>query len=200
MRYTCKVCGDTKTESVDKLELNEYDILEGKDGSYVINEDGSYSIRINCVVEYFVAVEVDGKTVDPKHYTVKSGSTIVTFTREFLDSLGTGKHDVKFIFTNGTAKATITAVESSSEETKGNDQTHNETENTKSENSNIQKQEKPKTAQKPTAKKTTKKQAVTQQKKASETGDNNAAMWVFILLMFGGTGIAAYGKKNRRIR
>lgn len=215
MRYTCKVCGDTKTESVDKLELNEYDILEGKDGSYVINEDGSYSIRINCVVEYFVAVEVDGKTVDPKHYTVKSGSTIVTFTREFLDSLGTGKHDVKFIFTNGTAKATITAVESSSEETKGNDQTHNETENSKSENSNIQKQvtenkdpqkqvttkqEKPKTAQKPTAKKTTKKQAVTQQKKASETGDNNAAMWVFILLMFGGTGIAAYGKKNRRIR
>ncbi len=221
MRYTCKVCGDTKTESVDKLTLNEYDILEGKDGTYVINEDGSYSIRINCVVEYFVAVEVDGKTVDPKHYTVKSGSTIVTFTKEFLDSLGTGNHDVRFIFTNGTAKATITAVASSSEETKGTDQTHNETENTKSENSNIQKQvtenkdlqnqvttkqekpktvQKPKTAQKPTAKKTTKKQAVTQQKKASETGDNNAAMWVFILLMFGGTGIAAYGKKNRRIR
>lgn len=214
MRYTCKVCGDTKTESVDKLKLNDYEVLEGKDGTHVINEDGSYSIRINCVVEYFVAVEVDGKTVDPKHYTVKSGSTIVTFTKEFLDSLSTGNHDVKFIFTNGTAKATITAVDSRSEETKGSDQNYNETKNTKSENSNSQKQvtenqnpqkqvatkqEKTKTAQKPAANKTTKKQAVTQQKKAAGTGDNDSAMWVFILFMLGGTGIAAYGIKNRRI-
>lgn len=115
--YTCESCGITKTESIEKLKLNEYDILEGADTTHVLKVDEAHAIRVNCEVEYFLDVMVDGKTVDPKYYTVKSGSTIVTFTKEFLDSLSVGDHEVKFLFTNGTAKATITVVEKQAQQT-----------------------------------------------------------------------------------
>ena len=117
MTYTCESCGATKTESIEKLKLNEYDILEGADTTHVLKVDEAHAIRVNCEVEYFLDVMVDGKTVDPKYYTVKSGSTIVTFTKEFLDSLSVGEHEVKFLFTNGTAKATITVVEKQAQQT-----------------------------------------------------------------------------------
>ena len=117
MTYTCELCGATKTESIEKLKLNEYDILEGADTTHVLKVDEAHAIRVNCEVEYFLDVMVDGKTVDPKYYTVKSGSTIVTFTKEFLDSLSVGEHEVKFLFTNGTAKATITVVEKQAQQT-----------------------------------------------------------------------------------
>ena len=117
MTYTCESCGATKTESIEKLKLNEYDILEGADTTHVLKVDEAHAIRVNCEVEYFLDVMVDGKTVDPKYYTVKSGSTIVTFTKEFLDSLSVGDHEVKFLFTNGTAKATITVVEKQAQQT-----------------------------------------------------------------------------------
>lgn len=115
--YTCESCGITKTESIENLKLNEYDILEGADTTHVLKVDEAHAIRVNCEVEYFLDVMVDGKTVDPKYYTVKSGSTIVTFTKEFLDSLSVGDHEVKFLFTNGTAKATITVVEKQAQQT-----------------------------------------------------------------------------------
>ena len=83
----------------------------------MLKVDEAHAIRVNCEVEYFLDVMVDGKTVDPKYYTVKSGSTIVTFTKEFLDSLSVGDHEVKFLFTNGTAKATITVVEKQAQQT-----------------------------------------------------------------------------------
>ena len=117
MTYTCESCGATKTESIEKLKLNEYDILEGADTTHVLKVDEAHAIRVNCEVEYFLDVMVDGKTVDPKYYTVKSGSTIVTFAKEFLDSLSVGDHEVKFLFTNGTAKATITVVEKQAQQT-----------------------------------------------------------------------------------
>ena len=117
MTYTCESCGATKTESIEKLKLNEYDILEGADTTHVLKVDEAHAIRVNCEVEYFLDVMVDGKIVDSKYYTVKSGSTIVTFTREFLDSLSVGDHEVKFLFTNGTAKATITVVEKKAQQT-----------------------------------------------------------------------------------
>ncbi|HAX66142.1 MAG TPA: hypothetical protein DCY04_02675 [Eubacterium sp.] len=163
MTYTCESCGATKTESIEKLKLNEYDILEGADTTHVLKVDEAHAIRVNCEVEYFLDVMVDGKKVDPKYYTVKSGSTIITFTKEFLDSLSVGEHEVKFLFTNGTAKATITVVEKQAQQTAA-------------------------PAKKPAA----------NQKKATRTGDDNPAMLVLILMLFGGAGAVGYSLKRRK--
>ena len=40
-------------------------------------------------------------------YTVKKGSTIITFNKEFIKTLKEGSHDIKFEFKNGLAKAKL---------------------------------------------------------------------------------------------
>ena len=196
MTYTCESCGATKTESIEKLKLNEYDILEGADTTHVLKVDEAHAIRVNCEVEYFLDVMVDGKTVDPKYYTVKSGSTIITFTKEFLDSLSVGDHEVKFLFTNGTAKATITVVEKQAQETKPADKDKTDI-------------NKPATPQKPADTLTTPgkpaqqtsapaKKPAANQKKATRTGDDNPAMQVLILMLLGGVGAVGYSLKRRK--
>ena len=186
MTYTCESCGATKTESIEKLKLNEYDILEGADTTHVLKVDEAHAIRVNCEVEYFLDVMVDGKTVDPKYYTVKSGSTIITFTKEFLDSLSVGDHEVKFLFTNGTAKATITAVEKQAQETKPADKDKTDI-------------NKPATPQKPAQQTAAPaKKPTANQKKATRTGDDNPAMMVLILMLLGGAGAVGYSLKRRK--
>ena len=186
MTYTCKSCGATKTESIEKLKLNEYDILEGADTTHVLKVDEAHAIRVNCEVEYFLDVMVDGKTVDPKYYTVKSGSTIVTFTKEFLDSLSVGDHEVKFLFTNGTAKATITVVEKQAQETKPADNDKTDI-------------NKPAASQKPAQQTAAPaKKAAINQKKATRTDDDNPAMLVLILMLLGGAGAVGYSLKRRK--
>ena len=64
-------------------------------------------IRISGDFEKFEKVLVDDQVVNPKYYTVKKGSTIVTFTKEFLKSLTPGEHKVKFEFTDGAAETTL---------------------------------------------------------------------------------------------
>ena len=184
--YTCESCGITKTESIEKLKLNEYDILEGADTTHVLKVDEAHAIRVNCEVEYFLDVMVDGKTVDPKYYTVKSGSTIVTFTKEFLDSLSVGDHEVKFLFTNGTAKATITVVEKQAQETKPADNDKTDI-------------NKPAASQKPAQQTAAPaKKAAINQKKATRTDDDNPAMLVLILMLLGGAGAVGYSLKRRK--
>ena len=188
MTYTCESCGATKTESIEKLKLNEYDILEGADTTHVLKVDEAHAIRVNCEVEYFLDVMVDGKTVDPKYYTVKSGSTIVTFTKEFLDSLSVGDHEVKFLFTNGTAKATITVVEKQAQETKPADNDKTDI-------------NKPAASQKPAQQTAAPaKKAAINQKKATRTDDDNPAMMVLILMLLGGAGAVGYSLKRRKAR
>ena len=55
-------------------------------------------------VKNFKNVLLDGKLVDSSMYKVKSGSTIVEFTKEFKNSLTEGTHNIEFKFKNGYAK------------------------------------------------------------------------------------------------
>ena len=51
--------------------------------------------------EDFVSASVDGALVDPSNYTVKEGSTILTFTDAFLSSLSAGKHVLLMNYKDG---------------------------------------------------------------------------------------------------
>ena len=105
---SCTKCGYVmETKVIDKLPLKEYQVVEGANSIYQANEEG-LALRADGEFEKFVNVEVDGKIVEEKYYTVKSGSTIITFTKEFMDKLSEGEHVVKFNFTDGFANANIT--------------------------------------------------------------------------------------------
>lgn len=85
----------------------KYPVLEGAAQTVDTTKDGTLSIRIDCPMEKFVGVEMDGVIVDPKYYTVTSGSTIVTFTSEYVKTLKAGGHAVTVNFTDGSATVNV---------------------------------------------------------------------------------------------
>ena len=117
----CTVCGTVlQTEVIAKLPTPTpvtYKIIEGADGTYTVNADGTYTIRANGEFSKFVSVEMDGKVVDSKNYTAKSGSTIITFSKEYMSSLSAGKHTVKVNFTDGSAETTLTVAQKDTKNT-----------------------------------------------------------------------------------
>ena len=52
-----------------------------------------------------IVLIVDGNVIDESNYTVTEGSTVVTFTKAFFDSLGEGEHTVEIISEDGSAQA-----------------------------------------------------------------------------------------------
>lgn len=80
--------------------------------TYTINKDDTLTVRINADYSLFEnggKVYVDGSLVDSKNYTSKSGSTIITFTKDYMNSLSAGNHTLKVVFNNGgTAETTFT--------------------------------------------------------------------------------------------
>ena len=54
-------------------------------------------------------MKVDGKTIDTKNYTAKSGSTIVTLSKDYLATLSVGTHALAVVFDdNGEARTNFT--------------------------------------------------------------------------------------------
>lgn len=86
--------------------------MEGADGS-VVSGSGEYTMRVDGEFSKFASVEVDGKVVDAKNYTAKSGSTIITFTKEYIASLLAGSHTVRVNFTDGYAETKLTVKKAS---------------------------------------------------------------------------------------
>ena len=72
-------------------------IIEGAGGEWTKESGSTLRFRSDAGISSFVRVEVDGTVVDAKNYTVTEGSTIVTFTAEYLESLATGKHTVAIV-------------------------------------------------------------------------------------------------------
>ena len=79
----------------------KYEIIEGANGSWTQNSDGTLTVRANGEFSKFTGVKVDGKTIDTKNYTAKSGSTIVTLSKDYLATLSVGNHTLTVVFNDG---------------------------------------------------------------------------------------------------
>ena len=85
-----------------------YEVTEGANQKYVITKNSEAKFKINADYSLFDGkVYVDGVLVDSKNYTSESGSTIITFKKEFVDSLSASEHTLKVTFTDG-GEATTT--------------------------------------------------------------------------------------------
>ena len=86
-----------------------YKIIEGANGSWTQNSDGTLTVRADGVFSKFKGVEVDGKLlIAGKDYTAKSGSTIVTLSKDYLATLSVGQHTLTVVFTDGNGDTTFT--------------------------------------------------------------------------------------------
>lgn len=69
-------------------------------------------IRCTGVLEAFQGLTVDGKTLtNGKEYTAESGSTILTFTADYLNTLTVGTHTVVLAYDAGEARARLLITE-----------------------------------------------------------------------------------------
>ena len=55
----------------------------------------------------FRRLDVDGVTVDPKHYRTARGSLVLTLSPAYLDTLSPGKHPAVLHFADGTAETEL---------------------------------------------------------------------------------------------
>ena len=108
--------GDTELENPDEMHTlwmiigltmtpvetsAQYEVIEGANGSWTQNTDGTLKVRANGDFSKFTGVKVDGTPVDAKNYTAVSGSTIVTLKPEYLQTLSEGSHTLTFIYVDG---------------------------------------------------------------------------------------------------
>lgn len=79
------------------------DVIDLKNTNLTYDPASGESVTIRCIypLEDFVSVTVDREVVDPANYTLQEGSTILTFTKAFLDTLSKGEHSVTMMYKGG---------------------------------------------------------------------------------------------------
>lgn len=97
---------DTEKESVDNTPAISVDVE-----SYTVSSGDSLTVTGQGEFADFEKVLVDGEVVDEKYYTVKEGSTIITFAPEFLDTLKAGTHTIEMVWTTGSESIEVDFVE-----------------------------------------------------------------------------------------
>lgn len=85
-----------------------YKIIEGANGTWTQNSDGTLTVHVDGEFSKFVGVNVDGEFINSKNYTAKSGSTIVTLSKDYLATLSVGQHTLTVVFTDGNGDTTFT--------------------------------------------------------------------------------------------
>lgn len=81
-------------------------ILEGANQTYVIGSNKNVVIKSSGDLSYLGKIQIDGVDIDPAHYDVGIGSTILTLKPAFLDTLSVGNHTVTLAYSGGSASNT----------------------------------------------------------------------------------------------
>lgn len=90
------------TMTPQKSEITpEYKIIEGANGVWIQNSDGTLTFRANGDFSKFTGVKVDGTTISDDKYTAASGSTVVTLKKDYLSTLSVGKHTLTVVYNDG---------------------------------------------------------------------------------------------------
>ena len=153
-------------------DASNYRIVEGANGTWTQNSDGTLVFRANGDFNKFTGVKVDGTLIDAKNYTAVSGSTVITLKADYLKTLSVGTHKIAVVYTDGECSANFEVKKAASEQTKP-------TEGDKTDTTT------------PTGGKDT---------TSPQTGDNsNLLLWVALLFVSGAgvIGATVYSKKKR---
>jgi LPXTG-motif cell wall-anchored protein len=87
-------------------ETNENNMIQ-QPPAWTQGSDESASFTSDADFTGFLQVRVDGNIVDESNYIVNEGSTIITFTPGFLQTLSVGMHQVEIVSVSGIAYGTL---------------------------------------------------------------------------------------------
>ena len=86
----------------------DYDFLDETDNqTYDLDIGGDLVLRIDASIDLFKKVLFDGKETDAK---VTSGSTVITFSKQFMQAQTVGDHTIEVLFENGSAITNVSIV------------------------------------------------------------------------------------------
>lgn len=88
-----------------------YQITIGAGGTHQIGSKTPLLIICNGSLSDLTGVYVDGVQIDQANYTVKSGSTILTLNRDYLDGLTVGTHSLRLEYLYGSGETTFKVAE-----------------------------------------------------------------------------------------
>ena len=91
-------------------ETVTYKITKGDKSTWYKSSTKTLSFTADGKYRDFEGVQIDGKKLDTKYYTVKDG-TVVTLKNTFLQKLGTGKHTITILFEDGEAQGAFKVAE-----------------------------------------------------------------------------------------
>ena len=100
-------CCMTVLASGPDIESPEY--LLG-DAQYVKGSGVAVSMTCTGAYEDFTGIIVDGATLSAGNYVAASGSTVVLFSNDYLETLSVGSHSVVFTYTDGTSNTAVLEV------------------------------------------------------------------------------------------
>lgn len=87
-----------------EAESGNFEMLDGDNTVINTSAFAPLSFRSSAPYEDFKEVRIDGEVVDSSNYTVRSGSTIVTFNTEYTQALSSGSHKVEIVSEGGSAE------------------------------------------------------------------------------------------------
>ncbi len=82
-------------------------IESATDQEYIIGEDHSAVVKCTGALAELKSVETDGVSVDVSSYRLEEGSTILTFQKDYLDTLSVGSHKIRLIYTAGEVETVL---------------------------------------------------------------------------------------------
>ncbi len=85
----------------------EYKIIEGANGVWMQNSDGTLKVVANGDFSKFTGIRVDGELVAADMYTAVSGSTVITLKKDYLDTLSVGRHTLNVVYSDGECSTEI---------------------------------------------------------------------------------------------
>ena len=92
---TCTDCGYVKTEKFG------YKVTAGNGSKYTLGSKKDLAITANGEFSKFRKLQIDGADLDTAKYTAVSGSTKATIKSAYLETLKTGEHTIRFIYSDG---------------------------------------------------------------------------------------------------
>ena len=88
-------------KTYDESKVPGYNVIKGGYEKYEVGKTEYLTFKINAEFELLDSVYIDGKLVDKTNYEAKSGSTVITLKKEYLDKLSNGEHILKVTFKDG---------------------------------------------------------------------------------------------------
>lgn len=93
----------------------------GEGGTWVYGSSEGLTVRGKGEFWKFTGVKIDGNLIDKSNYSAREGSTIVTLSPEYLNTLGAGMHTLEMQWTDGLGETSFTIVATKTSPKTGDD-------------------------------------------------------------------------------